>query len=61
MAVSAGLRTSAVLPSITCYCVMFQRAIKEKNFDVWEIDKDALGTAKEKSPPKKTEAKSKSS
>lgn len=34
-----------------------QKAMKEKNIDLWSAEKDVLGTEREKQPPKKPESK----
>ena len=33
------------------YCITFQKAIKEKKLDLWELDKDVLGTDREQKVP----------
>jgi hypothetical protein len=44
--------------TLTIYCYLFdvlQKAIKEKKLDLWELEKEVLGTDKEKKvPPQKT-------
>lgn len=34
-----------------------KKAMKEKNIDLWNAEKDVLGTEREKQPPKKPESK----
>ena len=41
--------------NFTCFVFFFfQKAIKKKNIELWEIEKDVLGTADEKVPPPNT-------
>lgn len=34
-----------------------KKAIKDNGIDIWDVEKDVLGTDKEKQPPKKPESK----
>lgn len=47
-----GKKTDPCSALFKTYQSCVKKAIKDKDIDLWEIEKDVLGTANEKKPPK---------